>query len=85
MRLSYNFALFITLNFLSPRFLVGTCGDQGQVIYPIGYVHPVDDDSVIPLPFITLRGKLIRHTFPGVPNYESSVLLGKYLIQRKKI
>jgi hypothetical protein len=34
-------------------------------------LYPVDNDNVIPLPFITLRGKLIRHTFPGVPNYES--------------
>ena len=39
--------------------------------YPTQYVYPVDDDNVIPLPFVTLRGKLIRHTFPGVPNYES--------------
>lgn len=35
------------------------------------YLYPVDDDNVVPLPFIILRGKLIRHTFPGVPNYES--------------
>jgi len=42
-----------------------------QPVYPTKYVFPVDDDNVIPLPFITLRGKLIRHTFPGVPNYES--------------
>lgn len=42
-----------------------------QAIYPVEYLYPIDDDAVLPLPFITLRGKLIRHTFPGVPNYES--------------
>lgn len=51
--------------------ILGTCIDQEQVIYPTKYVHPVDDSRVIPLPYITLRGKLIRHTFPGVPNYEN--------------
>lgn len=45
--------------------------DQEKIVYQVEYLYPVDDDSVIPLPFITLRGKLIRHTFPGVPNYES--------------
>jgi hypothetical protein len=40
-------------------------------IYQVEYLYPVDDETVIPLPFITLRGRLIRHTFPGVPNYES--------------
>jgi len=45
--------------------------DHEKIIYPTEYVHPVDESEVIPLPFISLRGKLIRHTFPGVPNYES--------------
>jgi len=45
--------------------------DQEKAVYLVEYLYPVDDDTVIPLPFITLRGKLIRHTFPGVPNYES--------------
>lgn len=35
------------------------------------YVWPIDEDNVIPLPIASLRGKLIRHTFPGPPNYES--------------
>jgi hypothetical protein len=45
--------------------------DQRKSAYRVEYLYPVDDDGVIPLPFITVRGKLIRHTFPGVPNYES--------------
>ena len=45
--------------------------DQEKIVHRVEYLYPVDDDNVIPLPFITLRGKLIRHTFPGVPNYES--------------
>jgi hypothetical protein len=35
------------------------------------YVWPIDEDNVIPLPIASLRGKLIQHTFPGPPNYES--------------
>lgn len=35
------------------------------------YVWPIDEDNVIPLPITSLRGKLTRHTFPGLPNYES--------------
>lgn len=45
--------------------------DQEKIVHRVEYLYPVDDDNIIPLPFITLRGKLIRHTFPGVPNYES--------------
>ncbi|MBA2727895.1 MAG: hypothetical protein H0U49_06970 [Parachlamydiaceae bacterium] len=44
---------------------------QEKFVHIVEYLYPVDDDTVIPLPFIKLRGKLIRHTFPGVPNYES--------------
>jgi len=51
---------------------IGTLvADQEKAVCRVEYLYPVDDDTVIPLPFITLRGKLIRHTFPGVPNYES--------------
>ena len=56
-------------------FLYGWMGilfaDQEKVVPQVEYLFPVDDDAIIPLPFITLQGKLIRHTFPGVPNYES--------------
>lgn len=58
--------VFIFYGSMSPLF-----ADQEKTAYPVEYLYPVDDDTVIPLPFITLRGKLIRHTFPGVPNYES--------------
>ncbi len=43
---------------------------KGELIHT-EYVHPIDDDTTIPLPFVKLRGKIIQHTFPGVPNYES--------------
>src|SRR5579862_2439275 len=43
---------------------------KGELIHT-EYVHPIDDDSNIPLPFVKLKGKIIQHTFPGVPNYES--------------
>lgn len=69
MHLSFLFALLIIFDLLSPMHIM--FADQQQIVYPTKYVHPVDDDSVIPLPFIMLRGKLLRHTFPGVPNYES--------------
>ena len=44
---------------------------QQDIAYPTEYVHPIDDDAVIPLPFTALRGKILQHTFPGVPNYKS--------------
>lgn len=37
----------------------------------VEYVWPIDEDNVIQLPIVSLRGKLIRHTFPGPPNYEN--------------
>ena len=37
---------------------------------PTGYVVSLDDVEV-PCPLVELRGKLLRHTFAGVPNYES--------------
>ena len=58
--------IFFSLIYLLPHML-----DQEEIVYPTSYVHPVDDDRTIPLPYITLRAKLIRHTFPGTPNYES--------------
>lgn len=68
----FNFITLLTCKIL----LSSLCAAQitlveKEIICPTEYVYPVDDDTVIPLPFITLRGKLIRHTFPGVPNYES--------------
>lgn len=53
-------------------FLGTLFSDQEKLMPQVEYLFPVDDDTVIPLPFITLQGKLIRHTFPGVPNYEST-------------
>lgn len=58
--------VFFSLIYLLPHML-----DQEEIVYPTSYVQPVDDDRTIPLPYITLRAKLIRHTFPGTPNYES--------------
>lgn len=34
------------------------------------YVHPLDGMES-PCPLIVLKGRIIQHTFPGVPNYES--------------
>jgi hypothetical protein len=34
------------------------------------YVEAVEEAS-IPCPLIELKGKILRHTFPGVPNYQS--------------
>jgi len=42
---------------------------EGTVARP-GYVYPVDGASV-QCPYVSLKGKILRHTFPGVPNYES--------------
>lgn len=72
-RLVINFSLFKVLIavFLSPYgSMIPLFSDQEKAEYLVEYLYPVDDDTVIPLPFIMLRGKLIRHTFPGVPNYE---------------
>ena len=64
-------ALLATITFCSLVYLLFHKQDQEEIVYPTSYVHPVDDDRTIPLPYITLRAKLIRHTFPGTPNYES--------------
>lgn len=45
--------------------------DKEAIRYSTSYVYPVDDNRTTPLPYVALRGKLIRYTFPGVPNYES--------------
>lgn len=67
-----NFSLRLCGTFLVFYGCIGTLlADQEKIVHRVEYLYPVDDDDVVPLPFITLRGKLIRHTFPGVPNYES--------------
>lgn len=74
LRFFINFSLFkglIAVFFILYGSIRPLFADQEKTVYPVEYLYPVDDDTVIPLPFITLRGKLIRHTFPGVPNYES--------------
>lgn len=40
------------------------CGHHAE------YVHPLDCMKS-PCPLIVLKGKIIQHTFPGIPNYES--------------
>lgn len=69
MRKTYCILVLVSCEFLYSN--VDSIEEQQDVIYPTEYVYPVDDDTVIPLPFIALRGKILRHTFPGVPNYES--------------
>ena len=69
MRLS--FALVIGLEFLLPIHMMALSLDREVISYPTSYVYPVDDERVTPLPYVALRGKLIRHTFPGAPNYEN--------------
>jgi hypothetical protein len=71
MYLKIFIAFQTTILFLSPTYLLSHNLDQEEIAYPTSYVYPVDDDRTIPLPYITLRAKLIRHTFPGTPNYES--------------
>lgn len=64
-------ALQAIITFISPIYSFSHNLDQEEIVYPTSYVYPVDDDRTIPLPYITLRAKLICHTFPGTPNYES--------------
>ena len=71
MYLGFPLILFMVLEILVPKHIIALSLDQEAGIYPTSYVYPVDDDRVIPLPYVTLRGKLIHYTFPGVPNYES--------------
>jgi hypothetical protein len=67
-----NFALILmVLGFHNPMSMIALSMDKEAIRYPTSYLYPVDDDRVIPLPYVSLRGKLIRHTFAGVPNYES--------------
>lgn len=63
--------LLIALQSLVPTYVMALSLDKEATHYPTSYVYPVDDDRVVPLPYVALRGKLIRYTFPGVPNYES--------------
>ena len=44
--------------------------DRENVTKHREYVYPIDG-AAIPCPLVTLKGKILRHTFPGVPNYES--------------
>lgn len=39
-------------------------------VFALEYVEAVEGASV-PCPLIELKGKVLRHTFPGVPNYQS--------------
>jgi len=64
-------ALQAIITFFSPAYSLSNNLDREEIVYPTNYVHPVDDDRTIPLPYITIRAKLLRHTFPGTPNYES--------------
>ncbi len=71
MYLNFSLILLMALEFLAPINMMALGLDKEAIHYPTSYVYPVDDDRVIPLPYVALRGKLIRHTFPGAPNYES--------------
>jgi hypothetical protein len=69
MRKIYGLLSFACCGFLHSN--MDSFEEQQGIVYPTEYVYPVDDDTVIPLPLVTLRGKIRQHTFPGVPNYES--------------
>lgn len=71
MRINFSLTLLMALEFLTPISVIALSVDKEAIRYPTSYVYPVDDDRTIPLPYITLRAKLIRHTSPGTPNYES--------------
>lgn len=43
---------------------------QEDVVFHTDYLYPIDG-ALVPCPLVTLKGKILRHTFPGVPNYES--------------
>jgi hypothetical protein len=69
MKKMLTFLNFAFCGFLYPN--VDPIEGLQDITYPTEYVHPIDDDTVIPLPLIALRGKIQRYTFPGAPNYES--------------
>lgn len=69
LRFTLIFQTIIT--FFFSTYLLSLGPDREEIVWPTSYVHPVDDDRTIPLPYITLRAKLLRHTFAGTPNYES--------------
>lgn len=71
MKLSFFLTLHTIIAFFFQGEVLSNDVDYKDIIYPTSYVHPVDDDRTIPLPFITLCAKLTRQTFPGTPNYES--------------
>lgn len=39
-------------------------------VSPAEYVHPIEGVTTA-CPLVSLQGSLLRHTFAGVPNYES--------------
>ena len=71
MYLRFTLVLQAIATFFFPIYFLSVNSNREEIVYPTSYVHPVDDDRTIPLPYITLRAKLLRHTFPGTPNYES--------------
>ena len=65
-----NFFLVILLCILLSGCSVKEQVGQEDATFRTEYVHPIDG-ALIPCPLVTLKGKIVRHTFPGVPNYES--------------
>jgi hypothetical protein len=43
---------------------------QEKIAHHTEYVYPVEG-AAIQCPLVSLQGSLMRHTFPGTPNYES--------------
>ena len=39
-------------------------------VSPVEYVHPIEGTTTA-CPLVSLQGSLLRHTFAGIPNYES--------------
>lgn len=67
----YYFLTVALFNFLCLNANTDLAVVSKKVAYPTKYVYPIDDESVVSLPLVKLKGKILRHTFPGVPNYES--------------
>jgi hypothetical protein len=45
--------------------------DQNQAPHRTQFVLSLENEIDNVCPFVTLHGKIIRHTFPGPPNFES--------------
>src|SRR5260221_9156254 len=43
---------------------------MAEGIYQTEYVEPVEG-ATVECPLVSLQGTILRHTFPGIPNYES--------------